>query len=236
MPVTKRTRYEVLKRDSHTCRYCGGAAPDVKLTVDHVLPTALGGSDAPDNLVAACRDCNAGKASSAPDASLVADVREDALRHAELMRQAYAVLVERLGERDDYIEEFKDAYTYEPMPDDWRNSIARWFEMGVPVELVVDAAEKVCANPKRFNGHARFTYMCGMVWNQVTVVDEVAEQYRAVAGAFMGERARDDERIDAYLHGHDVGYRQALSNQTRNDPLSVVVDRIEYPANPWEAA
>lgn len=35
MPVSKRLRYEVLRRDSHTCRYCGGAAPDVKLTVDH---------------------------------------------------------------------------------------------------------------------------------------------------------------------------------------------------------
>jgi 5-methylcytosine-specific restriction endonuclease McrA len=33
MPVNKRTRFEVFKRDNHTCRYCGGTAPDVVLTV-----------------------------------------------------------------------------------------------------------------------------------------------------------------------------------------------------------
>lgn len=38
MAVSKRTRFEVLRRDDHTCRYCGQSAPDVKLTVDHVLP------------------------------------------------------------------------------------------------------------------------------------------------------------------------------------------------------
>ena len=56
MAVSKRTRFEVLRRDNHTCRYCGQSAPDVKLTVDHVLPVALGGHDDPTNLVAACKD------------------------------------------------------------------------------------------------------------------------------------------------------------------------------------
>jgi 5-methylcytosine-specific restriction endonuclease McrA len=69
MTVSKRARYEVLRRDNHTCRYCGGKAPDVALTVDHVTPVALGGTDGPGNLVAACRDCNAGKAASHPDAA-----------------------------------------------------------------------------------------------------------------------------------------------------------------------
>lgn len=58
MTVSKRIRFEVLRRDNYTCRYCGGSAPDVKLTVDHVMPVALGD---PTNLVTACKDCNAGK-------------------------------------------------------------------------------------------------------------------------------------------------------------------------------
>lgn len=57
MAVSKRTRFEVLRRDNHTCRYCGQAAPDVKLTVDHVTPVALGGTDDPANLVTACAEC-----------------------------------------------------------------------------------------------------------------------------------------------------------------------------------
>ncbi|WP_078628685.1 HNH endonuclease [Streptomyces sp. NRRL F-2664] len=54
MPVSNRLRFEVLRRDRYTCRYCGGSAPDVVLRVDHVVPVALGGTDTPDNLVAAC--------------------------------------------------------------------------------------------------------------------------------------------------------------------------------------
>ena len=41
MAVTKRTRYEVLRRDGHACRYCGQMAPDVKLAVDHVVPVDM---------------------------------------------------------------------------------------------------------------------------------------------------------------------------------------------------
>lgn len=85
MSVSKRLRFEVLRRDNHTCRYCGGAAPDVKLTVDHVVPTALGGTDEPSNLVAACGPCNSGKTSSSPDAPVVADVEQDALRWSKAM-------------------------------------------------------------------------------------------------------------------------------------------------------
>lgn len=82
MAVSKRLRFEILRRDNHACRYCGRPAPDVELTVDHVVPVALGGSDDPTNLITACRDCNGGKTSSSPDSSLVADVADDAMRWA----------------------------------------------------------------------------------------------------------------------------------------------------------
>ena len=88
MAVSKRLRYEVLRRDNHTCRYCGASAPDVKLTVDHVTPVALGGSDEPTNLVTACAACNSGKTSSSPDAPLVEDVAQDALRWSKAMQKA----------------------------------------------------------------------------------------------------------------------------------------------------
>ena len=40
MAVSKRTRFEVLRRDNFTCRYC--RSTDNELTVDHVTPVALG--------------------------------------------------------------------------------------------------------------------------------------------------------------------------------------------------
>ena len=53
----------MLQRDGFACVYCGAAPPDCQLQVDHVRPVATGGTNDPDNLVAACGDCNLGKAS-----------------------------------------------------------------------------------------------------------------------------------------------------------------------------
>lgn len=54
-------RFEVLRRDSFACRYCGQIAPNVTLEVDHVVEVAEGGLDELENLVTACRACNRGK-------------------------------------------------------------------------------------------------------------------------------------------------------------------------------
>lgn len=54
-------RWQILERDSFTCRYCGRSAPDVMLEVDHRISLADGGDDNPDNLVASCMACNRGK-------------------------------------------------------------------------------------------------------------------------------------------------------------------------------
>jgi len=59
--VSKKTRFEVFKRDSFTCAYCGRAAPEVVLHVDHIQPVAEGGLSDILNLITACKDCNAGK-------------------------------------------------------------------------------------------------------------------------------------------------------------------------------
>lgn len=226
MALSKRIRYEILRRDNHSCRYCGAAAPEAKLTVDHVTPVALGGTNEPSNLVAACRDCNAGKSSTPPDAALVEDVRQDALRHAELVRGAYEVLVQRMGDRDAYIEEWAEAYTYQPLPDNWRDSIGRWFEMGVPIELVVDAAERACRNPRTFSGDGRFKYMCAIVWNQVRMVDEAAEAKRHLAGWFLDADSLDEALMSEYQVGRDTGYRLAGKDLARVDYVSLVVDQI----------
>ena len=42
MSVSRRLRFEILRRDNYTCCYCGAKSPDVTLAVDHVLPVTLG--------------------------------------------------------------------------------------------------------------------------------------------------------------------------------------------------
>ena len=59
--ITKKVRFEVFKRDSFKCQYCGKSAPDVVLEVDHIIPVAKGGDNDISNLITACFDCNRGK-------------------------------------------------------------------------------------------------------------------------------------------------------------------------------
>ena len=191
MAVSKRTRYEVLRRDNHTCRYCGGTAPEVVLTVDHVVPVSLGGSDDPSNLVAACKDCNAGKASSHPDAPLVADVEADALRWAaaiKLAAQSQSEDLKRLEEFAGIFDECWNNWTYGdgepvPRPVNWRDSIEQFELAGVRQKVIVDAIRVAMTNP-RVTPDATWRYFCGICWRRV---DEIREGAAARIAAEEGD-------------------------------------------------
>ena len=55
-------RRAVFARDGHKCQYCGAAAENI----DHVVPRSRGGTHTWDNVVAACRPCNAKKEDRLP--------------------------------------------------------------------------------------------------------------------------------------------------------------------------
>lgn len=59
--ISKKTRFEVFKRDSFICQYCGRSAPDVILHLDHVQPISKDGDNDIFNLITSCEECNAGK-------------------------------------------------------------------------------------------------------------------------------------------------------------------------------
>ena len=56
--TTALSRRAVFHRDRGTCQYCGSKAD----SIDHVVPRSRGGLHVWDNVVAACRRCNAAKA------------------------------------------------------------------------------------------------------------------------------------------------------------------------------
>ena len=58
------SRKNILKRDNHTCQYCG--VRSVPMTIDHVISRKKGGEDTWDNLVAACVPCNTRKGNHSP--------------------------------------------------------------------------------------------------------------------------------------------------------------------------
>lgn len=176
MAVSKRLRFEILNRDNHTCRYCGGRAPDVTLTVDHVVPVALGGSDDPSNLVAACKDCNAGKSSSHPDAPLVDTVADDALRWARAMALAAEEMCAQLDANADIHEKVLNAwpsFRREYLPVDWTADVDKFLAAGLPADILIEMAD--LAGWKQGIYH-RWSYFCGCCWTKVRQLQERAAE------------------------------------------------------------
>ena len=54
-------KYQVLKNAKFRCLLCGISASEAPLTVDHIVPRKLGGSDDLSNLQALCHQCNSRK-------------------------------------------------------------------------------------------------------------------------------------------------------------------------------
>lgn len=183
MAVTKRLRFEIFRRDNHACRYCGASAPDAKLTIDHVIPASLGGTDEPANLVTACEDCNSGKGSSSPDAPVVEDVTQDALRWAAARERAEAMLAAEREKREDYIDRFAAVWTAEApafaeIPDNAEASITRFYEAGLPIEELLDAARVAFAATHVYQ-RRRFNYMCGVAWRKVERLSAMTQELAA---------------------------------------------------------
>jgi hypothetical protein len=180
MAISKRLRFEILRRDNHTCRYCGRTAPEVALTVDHVVPTALGGSDEPSNLVAACGECNGGKSSVPAGAPLVDDVAADAVRWARAMRQAAEERAQESAERNELMSWFNMVWCEwfnwrdEPFdtPDGAFLSIPGFIDAGL---TKADLRELVTVT---MNGRAadKWRYFCGCCWKRIRQLQDRAAE------------------------------------------------------------
>lgn len=58
------------------CHYCEKKFEPKKLTMDHIVPIARGGSSQPGNVVPACKDCNSKKKLTTPVEELLKKINE----------------------------------------------------------------------------------------------------------------------------------------------------------------
>lgn len=185
MAVSKSLRFQVFRRDGHTCQYCGGRPPDVALVVDHVVPAALGGSDEPANLVTSCRDCNTGKSATPPDAAMVEQVgdRERQYR-AELDRLAVVAADDRRARDLDWFRDLWGQWACGvpgseggpvPLPSNWAGSVRVWLRRGLTVDDVTYATGKAMENASVESRDA-FRYMAGICWRMLSEREAQAEQ------------------------------------------------------------
>lgn len=117
--ISKKTRFEVFKRDSFTCQYCGRKAPDVLLVIDHIEPVSKGGTNDILNLITSCQDCNAGKSDRRLSDNTVLDKQRHQLEQLQERKEQIEMMFQwqkGLLELDDQIVIQLSSYWSEVVP------------------------------------------------------------------------------------------------------------------------
>lgn len=208
--LAKRVRFAVLTRDEFTCYYCRATREDgVRLTVDHVVPVALGGTDEPSNLVTACEPCNSGKSSTSPTEEIVEEVKDDAVRWAAAMQAAADEIRARREAAQEHLARWEKrwcAWTWTDSkgekhnvdrPVDWQNSVEAVLAAGADLDTLIDFIEVAMQSKAK----DVFRYWCGCAWNHVRAVQDRARQLlanapgRACRAPVLGVRRRRPQRL-----------------------------------------
>lgn len=218
MTVSKRVRFAVLHRDNHTCQYCGRTAPEVRLTIDHVIPTVLGGTDDPSNLVTACEPCNSGKTSSSPDETTVAAVDESARRWAQAMQLAADEMSRNRREAGQRLAVWRSRwdewhFTEDkapiPLPDDWEASVSAFIDAGCPLDVLISLIPVAMKSKSR----EKFRYYAGCAWNTVRQLQARATE---IANGSTAPRVATDpafgDHETAYWTGRATGYSKGYDD------------------------
>ena len=113
--LTKKVRFEVFKRDSFTCQYCGAKAPEAVLVVDHIEPVAKGGTNDILNLITSCHSCNAGKSDRRLSDTTVVQKRQEQLEQLQERKEQLEMMMnwqkELLSLEDTALDEAADYWT-----------------------------------------------------------------------------------------------------------------------------
>ena len=169
--VSKKTRFDVFKRDGFTCAYCGATPPSVILECDHIHPVAEGGSNDADNLVTACEACNRGKGArllsdvprSLAEKACEVEEREAQIAGYEAIMREKRARIDR--EAQDVLNDICDRFNRDSIPNVDFLSIKRFIaRIGVtPTLEAVDIAHVKFRRSYR----SMFKYFCGVCWRKI---------------------------------------------------------------------
>lgn len=92
--ISNKLRFEIFKRDSFKCQYCGRSAPDVILHVDHIDPVSKGGENDILNLITSCFECNNGKSNRKISDNSAVSLQKKQLDELNERREQLNMLIE----------------------------------------------------------------------------------------------------------------------------------------------
>jgi hypothetical protein len=168
--ISKKTRFDIFKRDLFTCQYCGNHPPDAILHIDHIVAVANGGTNEPDNFITACQTCNLGKGArpltSAPQ-NLKDKSKEIAERELQL-NGYYQILQKRRDRIEEEIWSIVDIFTLNQersIRRDYFASIKRFIERLGYFEVI--EAMEIATAKYPYSSSKKFKYFCGVCWTKI---------------------------------------------------------------------
>lgn len=171
MSLSKKVRFEVFKRDSFKCQYCGSLPPNVVLEVDHIIPISKNGTDEIDNLITSCFDCNRGKSNRELTCLPQTTVEKtEQLKEKEEQYAAYKKVLAKIKRREqkdlDAIDEIYSTYFPEfCLTDRFKNGSLKTFIKILGYVRVEQAMHTACT--RIFDSDKVIKYFCGICWNRI---------------------------------------------------------------------
>lgn len=169
--ISKKTRFEVLKRDSFTCQYCSAKPPKVPLEIDHINPISKGGTNDIDNLITSCFDCNRGKSDnlldSIPNTLIEKSTRkrlaqEQYDEYQKLLNKETRQLKKNVKTIENIFSDFFDGYSFTLK---FEISVKQFIK-NLGIHEVEDSMEKACLKINN-NPDSALKYFCGICWNKI---------------------------------------------------------------------
>lgn len=168
IPISRKRRFDIFKRDGFKCQYCGAFPPEVILEVDHITPVCRRGDNSDANLITSCFDCNRGKGGR-PISDILTHWENNTERITERESQiaAYRDAVEAQMRRID-----ADAYEIFSImmpcvdPGEYWVASIKGFMDHLEYDELIEAAQ--IAFRKRTNKNSdTFSYFCGVCWRKI---------------------------------------------------------------------
>jgi hypothetical protein len=222
--LSKKTRFEVFKRDKFACQYCGLKAPEVVLQVDHISPVSKGGTNVLLNLITSCAACNGGKSDRTLDDASIVEKQRKQLAELQEKREQIEMMVQwqkGLARLDSHATDQALAFYTELVPgwaattDAARADMDRAIRansLPVVLDLLRSTAAKHLqhADGKVTEESARIiweTFVRACKWHKQNERDPVGSQLRYIRGILRNRVSyiNDHRALDLLTEAHAAG-------------------------------
>lgn len=235
--INDKLRFEVFKRDSFKCQYCGRSAPEVVLHVDHIVPVSKDGTNEITNLITACCDCNLGKGARKLDDQSTVEKQRKQLEELQERRSQIEMMAQWKLELDELdkqkvlmiINHIQKVYNLN-MPESYNIQILKLIHK-YGFDLVLESMDITAENCPDYNNWMAYA---GAVCRNKTI--EVEKPYygellyiRAILSNRFGieKNKKNLDILDSWIAGGDVDIGSMKEYAVKSDSIQDFLDNLK---------